>query len=302
MRRVGHPVAGPRPAWRSSASPLQPWGPPPPSNGSIGMPGGRCPSRTAAGRSHWTASPGKPGGCWATVSVSRTRRRIRRSTRRPFISPRSWIPPPGTRSRRLQSRPGNHVPMVGGPHGHIPAEAGTTSAADKWDSMPLLVVDSLELRKLLGMAPDQKYIAAAGLAASQNRIAEIAEADDLHGLGATTRLQAGRRALAAGKERRGALRSPAGLPGPSRRPPLGDPAHVRRRGQTMDLARFAAAHEDGRRDRSQRCGAGVVRDVPSSPGGLLGQFTRRVQRGLAQVPGHGPRNGDTARGLSAQCA
>ncbi len=63
----------------------------------------------------------------------------------------------------LAAPPGNHVPMVGGPHGHIPAEAGTTSATDKWDSMPLLVVDSLELRKLLGMAPDQKYIAARDL-------------------------------------------------------------------------------------------------------------------------------------------
>lgn len=30
---------------------------------------------------------------------------------------------------------------------------------DKWDAMPLLAVDSLALRKLLGMAPDQKWIA-----------------------------------------------------------------------------------------------------------------------------------------------
>ena len=60
--------------------------------------------------------------------------------------------------------PGHHA-------GQMPAKAGTASAAgsctacaprggtDKWDAMPLLVVDSLALRKVLGMAPDQKYIA-----------------------------------------------------------------------------------------------------------------------------------------------
>ena len=49
----------------------------------------------------------------------------------------------------------------------MPAEAGTAACSagavpaggDKWDAMPLLVVDSLELRKLLGMAADQKCIA-----------------------------------------------------------------------------------------------------------------------------------------------
>ena len=45
------------------------------------------------------------------------------------------------------------------------SQAGTCSAGaaaddgDKWDAMPLLLVDSLELRKLLGMAADQKTIA-----------------------------------------------------------------------------------------------------------------------------------------------
>ena len=62
------------------------------------------------------------------------------------------------------------VPPSGGPHDDISAKAGTTSAAgtcsgcasgavDKWDAMPLLLVDFLELRKLLGMAADQKCIA-----------------------------------------------------------------------------------------------------------------------------------------------
>ena len=54
--------------------------------------------------------------------------------------------------------------MTGGPHGQILDQAGaasdtTIAAGDKWDAMPLLVVDSLELRKLLGMAADQKWIA-----------------------------------------------------------------------------------------------------------------------------------------------
>jgi cytochrome c-type biogenesis protein CcsB len=64
------------------------------------------------------------------------------------------------------------------PGGQIPAKAGTTSAAgtcsgcaapggDKWDAMPLLVVDSLEMRKLLGMAADQKYIAPRDLQQAQ---------------------------------------------------------------------------------------------------------------------------------------
>jgi len=50
----------------------------------------------------------------------------------------------------------------------MPAKAGTPATCsggtaaegcDKWDAMPLLLVDSLEIRKLLGMAADQKYIA-----------------------------------------------------------------------------------------------------------------------------------------------
>ena len=68
---------------------------------SIGMPGDRCPSRTAAGRSRWTASPGKPGACWAIASASPTRRRTNRSTRRPSTWPRCWILPPGTRMPAL---------------------------------------------------------------------------------------------------------------------------------------------------------------------------------------------------------
>ena len=65
---------------------------------------------------------------------------------------------------------------------------------------------------------------------------------------------------------------------------------------------FAAAHEAGRRDRSERLGAGIARHVPQAAGGLPGPFARRVQRGLAQVPGHGPRNGAAARGLSRAAA
>ena len=44
--------------------------------------------------------------------------------------------------------------------------------------------------------------------------------------------------------------------------------------------------------------AGIARHVLQAAGGLPGPFARRVQRGLAQVPGTGPRNGTAARGLS----
>ncbi|MGO9113462.1 MAG: cytochrome c biogenesis protein CcsA [Thermoguttaceae bacterium] len=50
------------------------------------------------------------------------------------------------------------------PASQAATQAGTCSGCaapggDKWDAVPLLVVDSLDMRKLLGMAADQKYIA-----------------------------------------------------------------------------------------------------------------------------------------------
>jgi cytochrome c-type biogenesis protein CcsB len=77
-------------------------------------------------------------------------------------------------SATWDKKPAGQVPVVppsGGPRDDNPAKAGTTSAAgtcsggtaaegcDKWDATPLLLVESLEMRKLLGMAADQKYIA-----------------------------------------------------------------------------------------------------------------------------------------------
>ena len=73
----------------------------------------------------------------------------------------TWDKKPSAQAGTL---PPGHVPMTGGPHGQISAQADGTSdttiaVGDKWDGMPSLVVDSLELRKLLGMAADQKWIA-----------------------------------------------------------------------------------------------------------------------------------------------
>ncbi len=72
---------------------------------------------------------------------------------------------------KVPASPATATSPSSNPHDDLPAQAGTTSAAancsadaapsgaDKWDAMPLLVVDSLDLRKLLGMAADQKWIA-----------------------------------------------------------------------------------------------------------------------------------------------
>ncbi len=55
------------------------------------------------------------------------------------------------------------TPAGGMAHGsapaHLPANAGTP-APDKWDAAPLLLVDSLDMRKLLAMPAGEKYISA----------------------------------------------------------------------------------------------------------------------------------------------
>lgn len=67
----------------------------------------------------------------------------------------------------------------GSPHSiTLPAKAGTTSApacpgctpsakGDKWDAAPLLLVDSLDMRKLLGMPAGQRFISADALRRAQ---------------------------------------------------------------------------------------------------------------------------------------
>ena len=102
-----HATQPSRPAWHSFAWPVRPRQHHPQTSSSIGVPGDRCPSRTAAGRSRWTALPGKPGACWATASASPIRRRINRSTRRPSTLPPCSILPLGIKDlleRRRKSR------------------------------------------------------------------------------------------------------------------------------------------------------------------------------------------------------
>ena len=70
------------------------------------------------------------------------------------------VPPSGGShaGNATAAAPPAHAPsMMDGHHGHLPARAGTP--ADKWDAMPLLIVNSPPLRKVLGMAGDQRYIA-----------------------------------------------------------------------------------------------------------------------------------------------
>ena len=166
------------------------------------MPGDRCPSRTAAGRSRWTASPGKPGGLLGNrVSFTDPETNQSLDATAFYVATMLGFSHVGQESEtpvsfRERGR-GSHSASCSfrlkpglqcrGLLGCTPSGKG-----DKWDAMPLLLVDSLELRKLLGMAADQKYIAAAGPAASQNRSSpESHETDDLHALVARSRVQAG---------------------------------------------------------------------------------------------------------------
>lgn len=70
-------------------------------------------------------------------------------------------------SPRAASPSDPHAGLTGmAGHGHM---AAASVAPDKWDRCPLIVVDSLDLRKALGMAEDQKYIAPADLSQAEFR-------------------------------------------------------------------------------------------------------------------------------------
>ena len=168
--------------------------------------------------------------------------------------------------------------------------------------MPLLLVDSLDLRKLLGMAADQKYIAPRDLQQakiespqSQKPTTFMLWAQQLvfkpenelsplekKGVELFNRLRAYQ------DHRAGRRLEILPMPGSAEK-------------QWISLDSLLRMKLDDETD-PERFGAGIARCVLQAAGGLPGPFARRVQRGLAQVPGHGPRNGAAARGLSLAAA
>ena len=171
------------------------------------------------------------------------------------------------------------------------------AGGDKWDAMPLLVVDFLELRKLLGMAADQKYIAPQDLLQAKIESPKSRQP--------TTFMNWAQQLVFK---------------------PENELSPLEKKGvEIFDRLRAYQDHRAGRRleilpvlgsaekhwislDTLLRTRlddetdpGGTVRElryVLQAAGGLSGPFAPRVQRGLARVPGNGPRNGAATRGLS----
>ena len=116
---------------------------------------------------------------------------------------------------------------------------------DKWDRAGLILVENLELRRALGIAEDQKYIAPLESLPRQDPRSALGRGDSVRPLGREAGPHQAARLHLIRKEGSGSGRSPLGLPGAPHGSTVGSDPLAGQRARRMGVALFAGAAEQG---------------------------------------------------------
>ena len=241
--------------------------------------------------SHWTASPGKPGACWATASVFTNPETNQSLDATAFYVATMLDSPTWDKKAPLYLRE-----RGGGKSGRLPS----SGRSQRRPEGPVPGFRRAGHGRQVG-----RHAAAAGRFPSNSASSSAwrpTRSTSRRGTSSrpesSRRDRRSRRPSCSGRNNSSSKRTASSRRwkrkawsssiacGPTRTiapPAIGNPADIRLGGKTVDRLGFAVANEARRRERSQRRRAGIEPRLLQGAGGLPGPFARRVQRGLARV-------------------